>query len=101
VPLPDTPIDTITETGVRMKDETEYNLDLIILATGFDAVTGSVTQIDLTGINGTSLKEKWSGGISSYLGMTVTYEPLESAFEPLADLSRDFPNMFYLYGAFA
>jgi cation diffusion facilitator CzcD-associated flavoprotein CzcO len=63
----------MTERGIKMKDGKEYDFDLIILATGFDAVTGSMTQMDLTGVDGISLKEKWSDGVYSYLGMSVTY----------------------------
>jgi cation diffusion facilitator CzcD-associated flavoprotein CzcO len=47
VSLPDNPIAEITETGIKMQDGKEYELDILVLATGFDAVTGGLTQIDI------------------------------------------------------
>ncbi len=64
------PIVAITEKGVRTETR-EYETDVIIFATGFDAVTGTLKAIDLRGRGGVSLAEKWAGGPQTYLGMTV------------------------------
>jgi hypothetical protein len=66
-----------------MKDGKEYELDVLVLATGFDAITGGMTQIDIRDINGVSIKERWSQGVYSYLGVAIS----------------GFPNLFYLQGA--
>jgi len=65
-----------------MKNGDELQFDIIILATGFDSVTGGLCQIDIKGTDGVSLAEKWSKGTRTYLGMTTA----------------NFPNMYFLYG---
>jgi cyclohexanone monooxygenase len=76
------PIAEITETGVRTRD-TEYGpLDAIIFATGFDAMTGALLEIDIRVENGAMLKDKWAGGPTTYLGLMVS----------------GFPNMFIITG---
>lgn len=82
VPLKENPIDTFTETGIKMKNGDEHQFDVIILATGFDSVTGGLCQIDIKGTDGVSLADKWSKGTWTYLGMTTA----------------NFPNLFFLYG---
>jgi cation diffusion facilitator CzcD-associated flavoprotein CzcO len=82
VNLKSNPIDTFTERGIKTKDGQEYEFDVICLATGFDSVTGGLTQIDIRGVHGTSIKEKWSNGVWTHLGMTTA----------------GFPNMFMIYG---
>ncbi len=81
VDLRQDPIEEITPTGVRTRNG-HHELDLLVLATGFDAVTGGLTQIDLRGTTGTSMKEKWADGARTYLGLAT----------------RHFPNLFFLYG---
>lgn len=76
-----TPIERITEHGIKTKDE-EHDFDLIVCATGYDAVTGGLTQIDIQGRAGVTLKERWVDGAETYLGMA----------------SYSFPNMFFTYG---
>ncbi|MDE0944072.1 MAG: NAD(P)/FAD-dependent oxidoreductase, partial [Alphaproteobacteria bacterium] len=71
------PIEGITEAGIRTT-EAEYEFDAIVFATGFDAMTGALLDIDLSGSNGTQLRDKWMDGPRSYLGLTMA----------------DFPNMF-------
>ncbi|KAJ3729463.1 FAD dependent oxidoreductase [Lentinula raphanica] len=76
---------SITETtseGIVTADGVEHKLDVIIFATGFDSVTGGITQIDIRGLGGKSIKDKWTGGVATNLGMTTA----------------DFPNMFFVYG---
>ncbi|WP_067855980.1 flavin-containing monooxygenase [Nocardia shimofusensis] len=77
-----TPIERITETGVRTS-EASYDLDVLIFATGFDAMTGSMSRIDIRGRDGRELREEWAAGPRTYLGLAVA----------------GFPNMFILTGA--
>jgi cation diffusion facilitator CzcD-associated flavoprotein CzcO len=81
VDIKETPIERITPTGIKTS-EREYEFDMIIYATGFDAVTGSFDRIDIRGRSGVSLKETWRKGIETHVGMSV----------------RDFPNMLMLVG---
>lgn len=60
------PIERITPTGVKTRDA-HYDLDVIIYATGFDAVTGEFTRIDIRGVGGQSLKDCWEQGAMTYL----------------------------------
>jgi len=75
-------ISEITEIGVLTSDGVEHELDVLILATGFDAVTGSMTQIDIKGTDGLFIREKWGPRLKTYLGLTTA----------------NYPNMFFLYG---
>ncbi len=81
VDISETPITRITPGGVKTSDR-EYELDMLIYATGFDAVTGGITRIDITGENGVKLKDKWANGPRSYLGLQIA----------------GFPNLFTLVG---
>ncbi|NYD68105.1 flavin-containing monooxygenase [Agromyces atrinae] len=64
-------IEEITPTGIRVGD-TEYELDVIIFATGFDAMTGTLTNIDITGRGGITLRDKWNEeGLRSNLGINA------------------------------
>ena len=75
------PITDITETGIRTTGAS-YELDMIVFATGFDALTGSLLRPTITGRGGQTLKEKWSGGPVTQLGLQVS----------------GFPNMFIIAG---
>lgn len=75
------PIVELTESGVRT-DEAEYELDVIILATGFDAVSGNQLKIDQRGRGGLRLQEKWADRPRAHLGL----------------MSAGFPNMFMIFG---
>ncbi len=69
------PITAITPNGVMVGD-TEYELDVVIFATGFDAMTGTLTNIDIVGREGITLRDKWArDGLSSNLGITVNGFP--------------------------
>ena len=81
VDIKETPIERITPTGIKTSDA-EYEFDIIIYATGFDAITGSFDRIDIRGVDGLRLKDKWTGGPQTYLGVLV----------------EGFPNMFMLMG---
>lgn len=70
VDLREEPIECITEHGIRTSAG-EYPLDVIILATGFDAGTGSVTSVDIRGRGGLSLREHWARDIRTTMGLQV------------------------------
>ena len=65
-----TPIERITERGLRTTAR-DYDFDIIVYATGFDAITGAFDQIDISGLGGEKLFEKWKDGPSTFLGMLV------------------------------
>jgi cation diffusion facilitator CzcD-associated flavoprotein CzcO len=75
------PIEAITPKGMRVGGK-EIELDAIIAATGFDAVTGALTRIDIRGRGGISLKQKWEKGPRTHLGL----------------MSAGFPNLFTMAG---
>jgi len=75
------PIIEIFSDGVRTKS-TEIPLDVLIYATGFDAITGAFERIDIEGINGKKLNDAWKNGPETYLGVLVA----------------NFPNMFICMG---
>ena len=81
VDLRSQPIETITATGIAVVGET-MDFDAIVYATGFDAVTGPIVSVDITGRDGVTLKQKWEHGPSTYLGL----------------MSVGFPNLFTLTG---
>lgn len=81
VDLKETPIVEVTPNGLRTA-EAEHEFDILVLATGFDAVTGGLTQIDIRGVEGLTLKEKWAQGARTHLGLA----------------SAGFPNLLFLYG---
>lgn len=62
------PVEAITSEGL-IQNGRHYKFDMIIYATGFDAMTGSLLKIDIEGKNGLSLKEKWQAGPRTYLGL--------------------------------
>jgi cation diffusion facilitator CzcD-associated flavoprotein CzcO len=74
VDLKDTPIDEITPTGVRCGGR-EYAFDILVIATGFDAMTGPLTRIKIAGRGGRKLADKWADGPHSYLGVALAGFP--------------------------
>ena len=81
VDLNTSPITTITADGITFGGET-VGFDDIVYATGFDAMTGAIVSVDITGRNGTTLKKKWEHGPLQYLGL----------------MSTEFPNFFMITG---
>ncbi|WP_027584287.1 NAD(P)/FAD-dependent oxidoreductase [Bradyrhizobium sp. Ai1a-2] len=81
VDIKSNPIEEITENAVRTTAG-EYELDALVLATGFDAMTGSVAKIDIRGRDGLTLNAKWAEGPRTYLGL----------------MSTGFPNLFIITG---
>lgn len=82
VDLRESAFDTFTTSGIRTADGTEYELDAVVFATGFDALTGALLAADIRGRGGVSLREKWRTEIQSYLGVMVS----------------GFPNLFTING---
>jgi cation diffusion facilitator CzcD-associated flavoprotein CzcO/acetyl esterase/lipase len=74
VDLRKTPIATITEVGIDTVEET-FQFDAIVYATGFDAMTGPLVAVNVTGRDGVTLREKWADGPSTYLGLTTAGFP--------------------------
>ncbi len=81
VDLKNDPITEITPLGITTASEA-HEFDAIVYATGFDAMTGAIVAVDMTGRNGLRLEDKWADGPATYLGLTV----------------RDFPNFFAITG---
>ncbi|MFB6464043.1 flavin-containing monooxygenase [Bradyrhizobium tunisiense] len=79
------PIERITADGIQTADGTVHPLDIIILATGFDAGTGALTRIDIRGRDARSLKEEWGKDIRTTMGLLVHgYPNLFATAVPLA-----------------
>jgi cyclohexanone monooxygenase len=76
------PIAEITESGLRLRSGGSYELDALVFATGFDAMTGALNEIDVRTTEGARLREHWLGGPLTYLGVMVS----------------GFPNMFIVTG---
>ncbi|MBC79048.1 MAG: cyclohexanone monooxygenase [Chloroflexi bacterium] len=76
-----TPIKSITKKGLST-NKRDFDFDILIFATGFDAMTGALLSIDITGKNNKKLKDKWKDGPRSYLGISIS----------------DFPNLFTVTG---
>lgn len=74
-------IDRITPTGISTGSE-HHELDMLVLATGFDAMTGTLLRMDIRGRSGQTLADKWQAGPRNYLGLTT----------------HGFPNMFIITG---
>ena len=68
------PIERITSAGIKTANQ-EYEFDVLIMATGFDAMTGALLRIDIRGRDGLSLRKKWRDGPKNYLGLTVNRFP--------------------------
>jgi len=74
VSIRERPIERITPKGIKTSD-TEYEFDVIIYATGFDAITGPLTRIDIQGEGGKVLNEHWAKGPRTFLGLQVAGFP--------------------------
>ena len=84
VDINETPIERITPTGIKTSDR-ERDFDIIIYATGFDAITGAFDRIDIRGVDGVRLRDVWKDGPQTYLGVLV----------------EGFPNMLMVMGPHA
>lgn len=81
VDLNERPIERFTASGIIVGGE-ELELDAVVFATGFDVMTGAMDRIDVRGRNDRTLKDRWSEGLTSYLGM----------------MTHGFPNLFWVNG---
>ena len=81
VDLRKSPIVAVTPTGIRTADR-DHRLDAIVFATGFDAMTGALSRVEIRGRRSRSLKDKWAAGPRSYLGLAIA----------------GFPNLFLVTG---
>jgi len=81
VDLRETPIDAITPEGVQTS-ESFHPIDTLVMATGFDAITGALNRIDIRGRDGARLSDAWADGPRSYLGLQIA----------------GFPNLFMIAG---
>lgn len=81
VSLAETPIERITPAGIQTSAD-HYELDLIVYATGFDAITGAFDHMDIRGVGGRALRDKWRDGPSTYLGL----------------MTHGFPNLLMVAG---
>ena len=72
---------SFTKKGLLMSDGAEYEFDAVVLATGFDSITGSITRVGVKNKHGVDLKDVWADGITTHMGITVS----------------GFPNMFIPY----
>jgi cation diffusion facilitator CzcD-associated flavoprotein CzcO len=81
VSILETPIERITPQGLRTTAR-EFELDIIVYATGFDAITGSFDRIDIRGRDGLRLRERWTGGPATFMGVMID----------------GFPNLFMVMG---
>ena len=81
IDLNETPIETLVPEGIKTSDKV-FELDVVVFATGFDALTGALTSIDISGRQGRKLADKWSDGPRSFLGLAV----------------EGFPNLFTITG---
>ena len=81
IDINETPIEAFTPTGLRTTDAS-FDVDAVVFATGFDAMTGALLAVDIKGKRGLSLRDKWEHGPRSYLGLMVA----------------GFPNLFTITG---
>ena len=75
------PITEITPRGVRTSDA-DYDLDVLVYATGFDGMTGALLSMDIRGVGGLALRDKWADGAGTYIGL----------------VAAGFPNLFMITG---
>jgi cation diffusion facilitator CzcD-associated flavoprotein CzcO len=75
VDITETPIERIMPTGIKTS-AADYEFDMIIYATGFDAITGAFDRIDIRGTSGRSLKEKWADGPQTFSASWSTTFPI-------------------------
>lgn len=85
VDLRENPIERVIGEGVMTRDGTVHALDALVLATGFDMVSGGITAIDIKNAQDVKLRDQWKPGVAAYLG----------------SMTHGFPNMFFVYGPHA
>jgi cation diffusion facilitator CzcD-associated flavoprotein CzcO len=82
VDLKANPIQEFTEHGIICQDGVEREFDIVVMATGFDSMTGSLTQMNIQGRDGLTFQDRWKDGVFTHLGLC----------------SSGCPNLFMIYG---
>jgi cation diffusion facilitator CzcD-associated flavoprotein CzcO len=82
IDLKKSPVSHVVPEGIVTADGKVHELDILAIATGFDSMTGGYNDIDITGLEGEKLKQKWEKGVYTYLGIS----------------SNNIPNFFFTYG---
>ncbi|GAW10543.1 cyclohexanone monooxygenase [Lentinula edodes] len=82
VDVKETPIKRVTPDGLELHSGTTHIFDVLVLATGFEGLTGAILDLDIRGSNDISIREKWKSGVCTNIGM----------------MTSDFPNLFFVYG---
>ena len=88
VSVRETPIERITPKGIKTSDK-EHEFDVIIYATGFDAITGAITRIDIRGLGGKTIKDHWADGMRTYLQLQAAGFP--NFFIAISSLFGNYP----------
>jgi cation diffusion facilitator CzcD-associated flavoprotein CzcO len=81
VDLRETPFQGIVENGVQTTERV-HDLDILVLATGFDAVSGGLTSLNIRGTHGATMQEQWADGVAAHMGVATA----------------NFPNLLFVYG---
>ncbi|CAK1358042.1 unnamed protein product [Cercospora beticola] len=81
VDVNETPVVEVTPGGIKTSEK-EWEFDIIVCATGFDAITGGILEMNVQGKDGLKLRDKWEHGVKTFMGISV----------------GEFPNMFFTYG---
>lgn len=79
--IAENPVERFTESGIVLTDGTEIEVDLVLMATGFDAFTGALSEIDIRGVGGATLADHFAERYDNFLGLSLV----------------GFPNMFMQY----
>ncbi|KAJ3876817.1 hypothetical protein F5051DRAFT_453512 [Lentinula edodes] len=82
VDVKETPIKRVTPDGLELHSGTTHIFDVLVLATGFEGLTGAILDLDIRDSNDISIREKWKSGVCTNIGM----------------MTSDFPNLFFVYG---
>lgn len=70
VDVNESPIVEVTSTGIKTSEK-EWGFDIIVSATGFDAITGGILEMNVQGKDGLTLRDKWRDGVKTFMGISV------------------------------
>ena len=74
VDVNETPVVEVTPKGIKTSEK-EWEFDYVVCATGFDAITGGILQMNVVGKDGLKLSDKWTGGVKTYMGLCISGFP--------------------------
>jgi cation diffusion facilitator CzcD-associated flavoprotein CzcO len=95
VEVTNSPIAEFTENGIITEDGSVREVDIVAVCTGYDAVTGGLRTMGITGRDGIDLGEKWKDGVRTHLGMLVHgYPNMLIAYGPQGEQCMNFPTEF-------